>query len=369
MRPKVSFFINRLRGWGGVERLALGILRNLHMCAWDIDLVLCTDRGARLDLVPGNISVVNLNCRERLVPKIWALRRYLTTAKPRILLGFMWPQNVAASLGAPRGVRLVFSEQHLPKDDLSPTDRFAALKLWMIRRVFPRAECIVAGSRAASESWRVFLRLEDPCKLCAIPNGIDIEGILKQADEPVEEGTFQSDCKYVITIARLIPRKNISTLIRAFDRVVRAHPEARLLIVGEGPERGKLERLAAQSQIANYVRFVGLQLNPYKYLGRCHVFCLPSTLEGDGIVNKEAMALGVPVVASNLDCIREVIVDGKCGYLVPADSPEAFAERLSVLLADNALRTELGEAGRERASLYAMDIVAQQFRQIIEEFL
>jgi len=367
MSLRVCFFINRLAGWGGVERLLIGILKYLNRSNWEVTLLLCSKKGSDLTQIPGNVSVVELGCEDRLVSMARALRIYLARTRPSTLITFMWPQNLAAGFANRAYTKLILSEQHLPLAEIK-AGSWSRLKLAMIRRFYAKGHCIVAGSQAAARSWEFFLGPAVRGVFC-IPNGVDISEILQKSQEPVESSIFEENCKYVITIARLIPRKNLDMLITAFRGVASVHPKARLLIVGDGPLRLELETLATDTGLSKHVLFLGLRTNPYKYLARSHVACLPSWVEGDGIVNKEALTLGVPVVASDLDCIREVVLDGDCGFLASPKRPEEFAEKLNILLSDEPLRARFSERARQRSILFSMDRIAAQYAGLIDEVI
>jgi glycosyltransferase involved in cell wall biosynthesis len=148
------------------------------------------------------------------------------------------------------------------------------------------------------------------------------------------------------TVARLVPEKGVDLLIAALPPVVRAHPSVQVLIAGDGPERGALERVAADLAVAPAVRFLGTRDDIAVLNNLLDVFVLPSRQEALGLALVEAMAAGRAVVATRIGGMPEVVDDGESRVLVPPDDPPALAQALLGLLADGERRRALGAAAR-----------------------
>jgi glycosyltransferase involved in cell wall biosynthesis len=164
----------------------------------------------------------------------------------------------------------------------------------------------------------------------------------------------------ILCVAHLYPRKNVATLLHAMARL---ETRAALRIVGIGPELARLRDLSYKLGLTDRVTFLGHV--PFAQLVHeyrsADVFCLPSRQEGFGIVLLEAMASGLPIVASCAAAIPEVVPDGECGVLVKPGDAEGFAAALDRLLNDPSARQRLGQAGRRRAVQYGAPLVAEQF--------
>ncbi|MFJ7248609.1 glycosyltransferase family 4 protein [Kitasatospora sp. NPDC098652] len=174
--------------------------------------------------------------------------------------------------------------------------------------------------------------------------GAEVRRRLGLADRPV-----------VVCVSRLVPRKGQDTLIEAMPLILRDVPDAVLLIVGGGPYRAELEKLADATGVRDSVRFTGSV--PWAELpahyGAGDVFAMPCRtrrggldVEGLGIVYLEASATGLPVVAGDSGGAPDAVLEGETGYVVPGGSAEASAERIVRLLRDEELRRRMGEAGR-----------------------
>lgn len=170
----------------------------------------------------------------------------------------------------------------------------------------------------------------------------------------------------ILHVARLVEVKGTEFLLRAFATLAPRHPQARLVIIGDGPLRNRLEQMARDSGAAARIEFLGAlpHAQVLGWMRRAALLALPSVrtasgrVEGLGMVTLEAAATGVPAIGSDLGGIRETIVDGGTGFLVPERDPAALAARISTLLADAGLRQHLGAAARLRVER-EFDIVRQ----------
>lgn len=150
------------------------------------------------------------------------------------------------------------------------------------------------------------------------------------------------------TVARLVQRKGIDVLLRAFALVRRGHP-VHLLIVGDGPLSEELRVLARELEIEGLVSWLGFQCDPVKWLRAMDVFILPSRLEGSPNAVLEAMAMALPIVATAIGGVVDLIEEGITGFLIPPDDHEAMAAALDRLLTNGPLRADLGHRARNRA--------------------
>ena len=187
-------------------------------------------------------------------------------------------------------------------------------------------------------------------KVRTIHNGVDTRRFSDQDREGARRALGIDERARVIgTVGRLDPVKDHATLMRAFARVVTARPEAVLAIVGDGPSRGALETLAADLGLAARVRLLGARADVARLLGGFDVFALPSIGEGISNTVLEAMATGLPVVATRVGGNPELVEDGVNGRLVPPRDPTALSEALESYLSDPLVRALHGKASRQRA--------------------
>ncbi|WP_405580552.1 glycosyltransferase family 4 protein [Streptomyces sp. NBC_01190] len=183
------------------------------------------------------------------------------------------------------------------------------------------------------------------------------------------------DRPVVVCVSRLVPRKGQDTLILAMPRILREQPGAALLIVGGGPYRGELERLAERTGVAASVVFTGAvpAAELPAHFGAGDVFAMPCRtrrggldVEGLGIVYLEASATGLPVVAGDSGGAPDAVLDGETGWVVPGGSPELAADRVLTLLRDPELRRRMGDRGRRWIEeSWRWDLLADRLRRLL----
>jgi glycosyltransferase involved in cell wall biosynthesis len=179
--------------------------------------------------------------------------------------------------------------------------------------------------------------------------------------------------RFVLTVGRLIssePGKGVDSVIQVLADLLKSFSDLFYVVVGEGDLRPALEKMARESPARDRILFLGkLTLEQLKHCySRCDVFVMPSRQEGFGVVFLEAMALGKPVIAGCVGGATEIVKNGVTGFLVVPGDLEMLALRLTQLLEDEALRKELGDAGRKRVEEnYSFDGYRTKLRAILNE--
>lgn len=178
-----------------------------------------------------------------------------------------------------------------------------------------------------------------PSRVETLWNGIDVTRFAYQG--PVDDGA-------IVTVARLSAEKDIANLIRAAAIVTRPHPESRFEIAGDGPSRAELEKLIVELKVESHVRLLGAVDDIPALLARARLFVLPSQTEGISLTLLEAMARGLPVIATQVGGNPEVVQPGVTGLLVPPRDAEALAQAIVTMLGDPVRGRAMGLAGRQR---------------------
>lgn len=234
---------------------------------------------------------------------------------------------------------------------------------WLVRLLYPRADAVVAvasGIKAdLARSFGVPAK-----KIIVVHNPIDIATLRDRAAEAVTEPWFVArDYPLLVAVGRLTRLKGFHHLIEAMSYLP---ARVRLTIVGGGEEEVALGHQVVRAGLTERVLLLGYQDNPWKYMARADIFVLSSLTEGWPNVVGEAMALGLPIVAT--DCspgVREFLEDGRCGLLVPPGDRRALADAIQRLLADNTLRQELAARGRERAAEFNLPDVVRTYEDLL----
>ena len=187
-------------------------------------------------------------------------------------------------------------------------------------------------------------------KVVLIPNGVDVEEFAPGSEHTRREKRRElglADGPVLGIIARLSDVKGHDVLVRSFQRVIARFPEAQLLIAGQGKEENALKRLVRTLNLEEHVRFYPLVEQASGLLALFDVFVMPSRQEGLGLAIMEAQACGVPVVASRVGGIPDLIADRRTGILVPPGEPELLAEAIVTVLSDGKLARTIGANARE----------------------
>jgi glycosyltransferase involved in cell wall biosynthesis len=193
-------------------------------------------------------------------------------------------------------------------------------------------------------------RIADRRHVTVIHHGLDLDPYLQLQGSRGKRRQLglHPTCLVVGMVGRLEPQKGVEYLVDAMPRLCALHEDARVLIIGDGPLRQSLENRATRRGVHDRVRFLGWRTDVPEILAELDVFCMPSLWESLGYSILEAMACGVPVVASDVEGIPEVVVHGETGLLVPPGDPSALAEAISLLLDRPDLRCAMGRAGQKR---------------------
>lgn len=223
---------------------------------------------------------------------------------------------------------------------------------------------IVASSGLKNECVKCYGA--SPGSIVVVPNGVDLE-LVKHAEKALPVAVSGIGLR-VIAVGRLVPEKDMTTLIRAFGMAAQQFQDVELWIVGEGSELPRLERLSSELKLSKQIRFFGFQTNPFEWIKSADIFVHTALYEGFGHVILEAMACGVPVVATDCDFgPREIIKDGENGCLVRPSDPEHLAQVLTTLMADPVLRVRLATAGLASLEHYSAESMAKGYERVLVE--
>jgi glycosyltransferase involved in cell wall biosynthesis len=225
--------------------------------------------------------------------------------------------------------------------------------------ILSRADSVTCVSKALAEKLKQKVSMKSNATV--IHNGINVQS-WHQVDSKRKVGS----AKNIVTVGSLKRVKGHDVLIKAFNKIYRIDPEARLIIIGDGPNRTAYEELAEQLGVDDRVRFTGWLSTEriQEEFARSLLFVFPSRREGFGIALLEAMAAGLPVVASKTGGIPE-IVEGTETLLVPPESPSDLAEQINTALTDPSWRNRARCSVMERAREFSWECTMRQYEQCL----
>lgn len=330
---RVALFLPTFEG-GGAERAFINLARGFRDLGVRTDFVVANADGPYRDEVPEGVSLVDLQAR-RFVLSLPALVRYLRQTRPDRLYSALEEANVFALLARrlAGGPTLVFPSIRNTLSQEKGNEPLRSLVIRRLaRRLYPGADGIVAVSKGAAEDAAATLGLAAE-RISVISNPTVTPDLGALAAAPLDDPWFgDGEPPVVLGCGRLVPQKDFSTLLAAFA-ILRARRSARLVILGEGPLRDDLGRQAEALGVAGDVSFPGFDANPFRYMARAGVFALSSKHEGSPNVLVQALACGVPVVATDCPSGPSEILPGvPHGRLVPVGDPAALAAAMDALL-------------------------------------
>ncbi len=230
-----------------------------------------------------------------------------------------------------------------------------------------QSDAVTTVSASLRNSTRDIFGTTRPIEV--VPNFIDPARYLRTASGPGARRWAKPGERILVHISNFRPVKRVDDVVEVFHRL-RGHFPVRLLMVGDGPERGRVEQRCRQHGSCGEVSFIGNLPLVEEVLVNADLFLLPSESESFGLAALEALACKVPVIATRAGGIPEVIADNECGLLYPVGDVEGMTEGAARLLADEPLRESFGEAGRRRAvERFATDKVVAQYRALYEGVL
>lgn len=349
---------------GGAERVMIRLAGGLAEQGYPVDLLVLSDHGPYRDEVDPRVNVVSLHANRawRAIPGLTA---YLRERQPVALLSALFHMNFIAVIArglTRRPTRTVISEhntQELVHSSVGPL-RWIAYSV-LLRWSYPRADAVACVSGGIADGLaRAMPVLRN--RLSVIGNPIATPELLQLSRAPVDHPWLvPGQPPVVLAAGRLIPAKGFDVLIQAFARVVSCS-QARLVILGEGPERRALAAQIEQLGLSDHVALAGFSKNPYAWMSRAAVFVLSSRHEGLPGALIEAMACGCRVVST--DCPygpSEILEDGRWGRLVPVDDVTALAAAIS-----EALTTPDAPDVRIRAEHYSLDHAVRAYRNLLQ---
>ena len=369
-RPVKVFFLDRTLKIGGAERVLRTLVESFDRRRVEPVLALIYEPGQLANgLEKLGVHVYCNLARSKVDPRLLpALVRIIRRERPDIIYTCNYPITMLYGrvAGLLAGVRTHVVALHSIGYIKRP--RWRALNLRMMKPFISRLVAVSEGQK------RYYCATHGipPAKIEVIHVGIDIGRFSPDSHDrsAKAELSIPEDAYVVGILAVLRPEKNHEMFLQAAKQLLTQRRGIYFMIVGDGPERRRLEELARQLGISDYVRFTGARSDVPRMLRAfdISVLCSTNIVETFPQALLEAMAMELPVVSTNVGSVGEVVVDGVTGMLVPEKDTEALADRILRLLDQPDLAREMGRAGRRRVKeLFSKEVMVKRFEDLFEQ--
>ena len=361
-RPRVQFLVKQL-ALGGAEQTIVTVARALRD-EWDVRVGFCFGSDAhREQLERAGIPVDQLSTSGSPAVVLGRLRHHLAAFRPDVLNAHDAFSAILARVAAPAGVAVVTTNQNVEtvyRRKVAAVDRLTSVA---------RGAGTISISQEVQRTW-----LEGPLSAllrrrparAVIPNPVDLDRIddacARDRGATRAELGIPDDAELIVNVGRFVEQKGQRHLVDAFARVLDARPRAWLALVGYGPLEGRLRARADALGVASRTTFAIHRHDAPRILAAGDVFAFPSLWEGLGVAVLEAMAAGLPVIATDRPPLTEVVDHGRTGLLTPVADADALAGALIGLLGDGGRAALLAAAGRAAVrQRYAPERVACEY--------
>ncbi|MEY2977559.1 MAG: glycosyltransferase [Prochlorotrichaceae cyanobacterium] len=374
-QPDITILMRWLRG-GGAERICATLANQLAECGYQVDLILFKAEGEYLETLHEKINVIDLALTSVTARKGWkppsslqSLRAifrlidYIRTHNPKVILASTHYVNEVAILSKffvrnPPQV-IIAEHTHVSTESKYSEPISARLIPFSIKLLYPFANKIVAVSQGVADDLNHHLMFKR--NISVIYNPVINSQLYEQSEQGIEHPWFQQkDRPVLVASGRFVCQKDFLTLIKAFAKVLERQ-KAYLILLGDGVEKKKIIALIQSLNLEEYVFLTGFISNPYAYLKQADLFVSSSRWEGLPTTIIEALALQIPVVAT--DCPSgpaEILKNGEYGYLIPVGDEVALAAAIVL-----ALRSEPKCVPQSWINEFTCDVAIQKYINIL----
>lgn len=333
---------------GGVEKVRLNYARKMSSEIFELKIVCTQAKGEILSELEGlgvEVFPIGTFSHPFEIKKYKKLLKVIKDFKPHIIHGAVFEGNSMAFVGK------VFGRVPIAILEETSDPTFRSKRANQLLGLYSRFSNAVVGiSPAVIDYLRNKVGVQEH-KLKLIPNGVDIPiktdpkaiAILKDKLR-IKEGDV-----VIGAVGRVYNHvKRFSDIIEAMDLL--SLPHLKFILIGSGPDLHVLKEQVSRLGLQDQVCFLGYQADPNPYYSLMDIFCVPSLQEGFGMVAVEAMLHRLPVIATNVGGLKDIVVNGSTGYLIPPQNSVELAAQLKLLIQDSVLRKELGNSGYLRAT-------------------
>lgn len=374
---KILIVIGSL-GNGGAEKVLYDILRNIDLSKYKIELFLLENTGIykeKIQKFEVNIDYLfrrrkdlfNNILYRKFKSLIIKIMKYFYCKNP-FLIKKLKNKNYDIEIAFLEGdstVLIANRKNNSKKIAWVHTDlnKYRVINNNLEKESYQKIDKIICVS---GDSKKSILKLypETKEKVQVIYNPVDKDNILKKSKEKTEE-SFNKNKANIISIGRLVYAKGYDILLKSHNKLIKEELDYNLIILGEGPERKKLENYIKENGLENNTQLLGFKENPYSYLKKADIFVSSSRYEGFSLVVAEAMCLEKPIIATKCTGPSELLENGKYGLTAEVENIEDLAEKIKKLILNKELRKKYSKLSKERAEIFDIKKTMKEIEDLL----
>ena len=362
---RVDWLITEMNVLGGAEMFVRLAAPRMRARGWDLHVITFSSGGYLAEQIHAeSVPLIELGLQHKL--NLSAVIKLLLTwkkDKPLLLHTHLYHAGMVGRVaGRLMGIHPIIVQQAGPEQNRS------RLRTWWDRHTSFLVDCYLTTCEAVKKNMQV--REHIPAnQIAVIPNGIVLTNYQKQPPKPAM-WPVTAPVPVLGTVGRLSPEKGHHNFLEAMSVLIQQGKNFHAIIIGDGPLKDELAQRTKILHLEEHVSWVGPQSNVPDWLHFFDLFVLPSHWEGISMALLEAMATGLPIVATDVGGNPEVIEHGRSGLLVAPSNPQQLSEAISRLIENPTLRQEMGQSGKKRCQeRYNIEIIVEQLDALYKNIL
>ena len=350
---------------GGAQRIAVNLANYYSSIGIDVSLLVFNSNGPYKNQVSDTVKLIDIHA-PRVRNSFFKVRKIINSHKPTHILSVIRDGNILLGLALlfNRKPILVYREASTLDNIKRESFLRRCISIFKLKIGYFRADRVIANSEDTRKDL-IDYKIKKPHKIIVISNPVLPVNMNELKNKKAKHEWLESENKIILSVGRFHPLKNQALLIETFNEVVHKVPEARLLLIGEGELKNKLENKIIDLGLSEFAQILSFQKNPWPFYKAASVFALTSEWEGFGNVIVEALACGTPVVST--DCPggpRFILDEGKYGLLIKPNDKDELESALIALLTQSIVFKE--EDLIRRAKDFSVENIGGDYMEVIK---